>query len=398
MYSFDYVIVGAGIVGLTVAQELRKRHPQATIGILEKEAAIGAHASGRNSGVLHCGIYYGADTLKARCCAVGSRQMLQFAQEEKIPYSQSGKIILATSTEQLATVEKLLANAKENNIVAEKIDELQLRELEPHAAPGLAAIYCPETAVIDNLAVLGRLSEKLKQQGVQFLLNCEFLKPKGKKQIQSSLGLINYGFLFNCAGAFADTLAKTFDLAQHYALVPFKGIYWKLSKEANHLVRSNIYPVPDVSLPFLGVHFTRTISGDAYIGPTAIPALGRENYGKLQNIRLLETLRIAHQLGKMYFYNENNFRKLAHNELGKYKKKNFLAAAQKLVPSITATDMIPSAKSGIRPQLVNLKTRQLEMDYLFESTEDSIHVLNAISPAFTSSFEFAKLIVDKAGH
>lgn len=395
MLKFDFVIVGAGIVGLTVAQELLKRYPGSTIAMVEKESQLGFHASGRNSGVMHCGIYYGKDTVKARTCSLGAKRMIEFAKTENIPVSQCGKIILATREEQLPTVEKLLQNARENQIIAEKIDSQQLRSIEPYAATGVAAIYCPSTAVIDNVAVLNRLMEKLKQQSVSFLFNCAFIKAIGKNQIQTSQGLLEYGLLVNCAGAYADVVAKKFGLAQDYALIPFKGIYWKLSQESNYLVKANIYPVPDVSLPFLGVHLTRGIKGDVYIGPTAIPAFGRENYGKLKGIRLSEMFHILTELGKMYWYNQNNFRMLAHMELGKYQKKNFLAAAQQLVPDLRAEHMISTPKAGIRPQLVNIKSRQLEMDYFFEKTENSLHVLNAISPAFTGSFAFAELIVDQ---
>lgn len=391
---FDFVVVGAGIVGLTVANELLKRQPGVRIAVLEKEAAPGLHASGRNSGVMHSGIYYGSDTLKARVCATGARRMIEFAKAEGIAVNQCGKVILATSDEQLPTVEKLLRNAKDNDIPAEKINHQQLREIEPNAAEGPAAIYCPTTAVIDGPAVIKRLKDQLEHRGVKFIVNCHVKAPAGKGQLNTSQGLIHYGFLFNCAGAYADIVAKSFGLASDYELVPFKGIYWKLSKKANSLVRSNIYPVPDVSMPFLGVHLTRVISGDVYIGPTAIPALGRENYGILQGINFTESLGISFRLANMYLRNDNNFRKLVYVEMGKYSKGAFLSAARKLMPILTADDMERTPKAGIRPQLINTKTRKLEMDYILERTEDSVHVLNAISPAFTSGFAFAELIVD----
>lgn len=395
--TFDYVIVGAGIVGLTVAYELIRRKSGVQIAILEKEAAPGVHASGRNSGVMHCGIYYGSDTLKARVCSSGAKSMMEFAHAEGIAYNQCGKVILATSEEQLPTVEKLLKNARDNDILAERIDQQQLREIEPYAAPGPAAIYCPTTAVIDSAAVVNRLRENLQALGVEFFFNCRVVGQGDEGQIKTTQGVFSYGFLFNCAGAYADTVARYFGLASDYALVPFKGIYWKLSASANPRVHANIYPVPDVSLPFLGVHLTRVISGDVYVGPTAIPAFGRENYGKLQGVNLAEAMGISLQLSGMYLRNENNFRKLAHLEMGKYWKHNFLNAACKLMPTLTAEDMVPTSKAGIRPQLVNVKTRKLEMDYIFEKTPNTLHVLNAISPAFTSSFAFARLIVDESG-
>lgn len=394
--SYDYLIVGAGIVGLTVAHELKARFPFARIGILDKEANAGMHASGRNSGVLHSGIYYSSDTLKAKVCAVGAARMMDFAREHAIPCSKSGKVIVATSEKELPTVERLLRNASENGIRAWRIDEKELHEIEPHAAWGPSAIYSPDTAVIDSRAVVNRLTVILEQQGVQFLWRHGFRKVGRTGEVVTDHGKFSYGYLFNCAGAYADVVARNFGLANDYALVPFKGIYWKLRPEAEHLVRANIYPVPDVDLPFLGVHLTRVISGDVYVGPTAIPALGRENYGLIQGIRPLEAMGVGYRLTGMYLSNRYNFRRMAHLELSKYLKHNFLAAAQRLLPSITASDMVPTAKSGIRPQLVNLREGKLAMDYIFQHTDRSTHVLNAISPAFTSSFAFAEMIINSS--
>jgi L-2-hydroxyglutarate oxidase LhgO len=240
------------------------------------------------------------------------------------------------------------------------------------------------------------LTVLLEQQGVQFLWRNGFKKIGGPGEIVTDQGKISYGYLFNCAGAYADVVAKSFGLAEEYALVPFKGIYWKLRPEAEHLVRANIYPVPDIDLPFLGVHLTRVISGDVYVGPTAIPALGRENYGLIEGIRPLEAMGVGYRLAGMYLSNRHNFRHMAHLELSKYLKHNFVAAAQRLLPSITSEDMIPTPKAGIRPQLVNLREGKLEMDYIFQHTDHSTHVLNAISPAFTSSFAFAEMIVNSS--
>ncbi len=395
---FDVVIVGAGIVGLSTAQEVRRRNPALTIAVLEKEARPGVHASGRNSGVMHCGIYYGADTLKAKVCAEGARRMGEFATANNIPYSQSGKLVLATDEKQLPMVDRLLKNSADNGIRAEKITPEEAVKIEPHAARGAAAIYCPDTAVIDSAAVVVTLAAQLKAAEVTLFYDTRVSRVDvATKTLHTSRDSISYGYVINCAGAFADRLARQFGLAQDYILVPFKGIYWKLSSEANPKVRANIYPVPDPALPFLGVHLTRVISGDVYVGPTAIPALGRENYHGIDGINAVESTRILGMLGKMYWRNENSFRRLSHNELGKYSKHRFFRTAQKLMPSLTLADMVPTNKAGIRPQLVNRTTGKLEMDYIFESTPDSLHVLNTISPAFTSAFAFADMIVDRTG-
>lgn len=396
--SFDFLVVGAGIVGLTVASELRRHHPAARIAVLEKEMRPGMHASGRNSGVLHSGIYYASDTLKAQVCAKGAERMRAFAAEHGIPCERSGKVILATQESDLPTLDRLLCNAKDNGIRVERLDEQSLREIEPHAAPGPAAIYSPDTAVIDSGAMVERLRVLLEQQGIQFFWGCTVRAASPEHfTVETNLGQVTYGYLFNCAGANADVLARGFGLARDYALIPFKGIYWKLGPKANRLVRANIYPVPDISLPFLGVHLTRVIHGDVYVGPTAIPALGRENYGLFQGLRVREAIDIGWWLATLYLENHKNFRALVHTELRKYRKANFLTAARRLVPALDAEDLVPTSKAGIRPQLVNLRERRLEMDYILERTETSMHVLNAISPAFTSSFAFAELIVERSG-
>lgn len=393
----DYLVAGAGIVGLTVARELKKRHPEARIVVLEKEPDVGKHASGRNSGVMHSGVYYGSTTLKAKVCSTGAARMREFAAEHGIPCNRSGKVIIATSERDLPTVERLLKNARENGVNAERLDEKGIREIEPHASPYQVGIYSPDTAVIDSKAVVKKLRELLENDGIEFVFNAPVQGVSlAGKTVETPQGRFSYGFLYNCAGASADRVARKFGVGEDYTLVPFKGIYYKLRPEKNHLVRSNIYPVPDIDLPFLGVHLTRVISGDVYVGPTAIPAFGRENYGILKGMELGESLKIGAELLGMYLENKQNFRLLVHTEVRKYLKPWFVAAARKLMAELTPDDLVPCDKVGIRPQLINVKTRALEMDYIIEHGPDSLHVLNSISPAFTSSLAFAEWIVDRA--
>ncbi|MFI3185337.1 MAG: L-2-hydroxyglutarate oxidase [Methylococcaceae bacterium] len=395
--SADYLIVGGGIVGLTLARELRKRYPAASIALLEKEAVLGKHASGRNSGVLHSGIYYDSATLKAKVCAEGARRMKAFATEHDINCQHSGKVIVATSPRDLPVIERLLKNAQDNGITAELLDEQGIRRIEPHAGVYQQGIHCPDTAVIDSKAVILKLQELLVNEGVKIFFHASVsgINTETRKVI-TPIGEFRYQYLFNCAGASADTVAKHFGLGLDYTLVPFKGIYFKLRPERAHLVKANIYPVPDINQPFLGVHLTRVASGDVYAGPTAIPALGRENYGILQGAQLGESLGVGLQVAKMYLANHQNFRQLVHVEMGKYRKKNFFAAVRKLMPELTYNDLVSSDKVGIRPQLINVREKRLEMDYVIEKSSDSLHVLNAISPAFTSSLAFAEWIVDQS--
>lgn len=394
--AFDIIVIGAGVVGLAVARVLLQRNPYARIAVLDKEPEAGRHASGRNSGVVHCGIYYAPNTLKAKVCVEGARRMLAFAEAEHIPYRQGGKVILGVEEQDAGAIERLLSNAAASGIPAERIDSKRLRELEPFAAPTGAAIHCPTTAVIDSRAVLSRLKEKLVENNVEFHMPCTFEGLAGPGRIQTSAGQFSYGFLFNCAGAYADVVAHSYGLGQEYAFVPFKGMYWRLRDEASSKVRSNIYPVPDPAMPFLGVHLTRVVSGDVYAGPTAIPAFGRENYGIVQGLNMVESATIGYRVARMYLRNRNNFRALAHAEMGKYLKPRFLAATQKLLPSLTSEDLVPSQKVGIRPQLVHKAKGTLEMDYVLLRGERELHVLNAISPAFTGAFVFAEMIADQA--
>ena len=224
--TFDVVIVGSGIVGLSTAQELLQRNPKMNIAILEKEARAGVHASGRNSGVMHCGIFYGADTLKAKVCAAGAARMQQFALSHGIAYNRSGKLVLATDASQLPSVERLLKNASDNGITAVRFTPQQAAEIEPFAAPAAAAIYCPDTAVIDSASVVQKLRLLLEEKGVTFIFAAEVnaINPQ-QKTVTTTAGTYAYGYLFNCAGAYADRVARMFDLAHDYALVPFKGIY-----------------------------------------------------------------------------------------------------------------------------------------------------------------------------
>jgi len=393
----DYLIVGAGIVGLACAYELRQRFPSAKITLLEKESELGCHASGRNSGVLHSGIYYSPGSLKAQICTSGSRMMRAFARENKIPMIEKGKLILAVCEKDLAGIDQLMKNASENGVRAQLLDEEGIRRIEPQAQACRKGIWVQDTAVVDSRAVVFRLAEILRSQGVEIRTGSKVLSVAPQKnEVTASDGQRVYGFLINCAGAFADKIARFFQVGGNYDLVPFKGIYYKLRPGRTHLVLSNIYPVPREGFPFLGIHLTRHPSGEVYAGPTAIPVLGRENYKAFEGIHLRECPLIFSSLVKMYFSKDAGFRQLTHEEMAYYFKPFFLRQARKLLPALRTDDLVPCGKIGIRPQLIERATGRLEMDYVLKEARGSVHVLNAVSPAFTSAFAFAKVIADKA--
>lgn len=392
----DYLIVGAGIVGLTIAREIKARNPNAQVRILEKEPRLGVHASGRNSGVLHTGIYYPPGTLKARLCKAGADAMFAYAQDCGIPVRRDGKVIVATSEENAKGIDQLLRNAAASHISAAKLGSQEILEIEPHACAEYGGIYCKDTAVIDSTRVVETLRSELLAQGVR--IECEQMVihiDEDKKQVKTPNHAYDYDLLINAAGSYADVVAKLAGVGRQYQLVPFKGLYYKLTPEAAGRVRGSIYPVPNPALPFLGIHFTRVISGDVYIGPTAIPALGRENYGILEGAKLTETLAIGIQLMRLYASNAQNFRGLVRVELPHYTKSGFTKSARKLVDKLESSWIKSTPKVGIRPQLINTQDGRLEMDFLIENGKNSIHILNSISPAFTSSFAFAKLVADK---
>jgi L-2-hydroxyglutarate oxidase len=387
MESADFLVVGAGIVGLAMANELRQRHPKASIIVLEKESKVGCHASGRNSGVLHSGIYYSPGTLKAKFCAEGARRMLAFARENGVAHRVAGKVILAAGPEDLPGLERLEQNAKANGIRATRLSAKALKEIEPHAAPG-EALHCLDTAVVDAPGVVRALAQKVESSGTHLFFGEEVTAVEESELITHSGQRFHFEKMINCAGAHADKIARLFGLAKEHVLVPFKGLYWKMRKGGDHWVKESLYPVPDLNFPFLGIHLTRGVSGDVYVGPTAIPALSRENYGMLQGLAPRESIEIVSRLTGMYFQKDPTFRRLVNREVGHYVKSIFLKAVRRLIPNLSEKDLVPSDKVGIRPQLVR-RSGGLEMDFHLEQTESSLHVLNAISPAFTCAFPFA---------
>ncbi len=394
MNAPDFVIVGAGITGLSIAAELRRRRAGSIL-VIEKEDAVGRHASGRNSGILHAGIYYPAGSLKARFCMNGNRRWKEYCREFGLPLVESGKIVVPRTDEQQQQLPLLLERAQANGARVRLVSSAELQEIEPHACPDRPALYSQDTATVDPQAILGHLRATLEKEGVQFRFGDRARLRRGLLRVEG--GNVAYGMLVNAAGAHADTLARSFGAARGLVLVPFRGSYRKLRGERAQLVRGNIYPVPDLRNPFLGVHFSRDIHGNVYAGPTAAPVFGREQYGHLP-WNPLEALRIL-TVDAALFLRNAGFRANARAEVARY-GRGFFAEARSLLPELAPDDLIRSPKAGIRPQLVDLGRAELIMDFLVEKAERSVHVLNAISPAFTCAPAFAEFLVDEyiVGH
>jgi L-2-hydroxyglutarate oxidase LhgO len=379
--NYDYLIVGAGIIGMTIANELISRNENLKIAIIEKEDDVAKHASGRNSGVLHAGFYYTADSLKARFTVDGNKRMKTFCQQHKITVNETTKVVVVKNEEELKNLYLLEQRGKVNGVDVKIIDEKQLAQIDPNIKTFQKALYSPTTASVDPKLVCCTLRDSLKDKGVIFYFNTNFKNNNFKAS-----------YTINCAGSYADKVARHIGLIHNYTMLPFKGIYLKYMSDKT-AIKTNIYPVPNLANPFLGVHYTVTYDGSIKIGPTAIPAFWRENYKGFENFNPLEMLEIIFIQIKLLITNAFNFRNLALQEMKNYNKSFFINQAKKMVYSIK--DNFEALPAGIRAQLLNTKTNELVQDFIVEHTNHSTHVLNAVSPAFTCSFAFAEYVVDQ---
>jgi L-2-hydroxyglutarate oxidase len=394
--TFDIVIVGAGIMGLSIARALKRKNETVKIAILEKESVIGLHASGRNSGVLHSGIYYSEDSLKAKFCREGAIAMANYCHEHQLPIKQIGKIILPTKPNDESMLKVLHQRAIKNGAKVYLIDSKELRKIEPEAQSDFnMALVSPETSVVDSKAILNQLYNSLLDMDVTFYFNtqCVDINTQEKK-IDARNVKLSYGHLYNTAGLYADKVANACGLQDKYTMIPFKGMYYELNKLSSIHINHLLYPVPDMNVPFLGIHSTTSIDGKIYLGPTAIPALGRENYAGFKGVKLSEIVTILNSLSKQYMANNQGFRKYAHAEIPRLIKSRFVQSARALIPRIRNEDLNSSSKAGIRAQLVDKKKNELVMDFLVKKTQNETHILNAVSPAFTSAFSFSEYVVN----
>lgn len=392
----DYLVVGAGIVGLSIARELKRRNPGRSVMVLEKEPMPGRHASGRNSGVLHSGIYYPPDSLKARVCTQGAREMAAFCEEHGLPLKRLGKILVPVEERDAKQLEVLQSRAKANGVNVERIDAAQLRKMEPEVRSATGeALFVPQTSVGSPIAVLLALAEEVRRLGVQ--VECgtgPVMVEPDTLRARWAGNMVSYGHLVNAAGLQADLVAHEFGVGKNYTLLPFKGLYWKLNPHSRIRVSHLVYPVPDLRVPFLGVHTTTSVEGVTYLGPTAVPAWGRENYCALEDVTVPELTRIGTHLVRQFVAGRDGFRRLAWQEGRRYFKPWFADAARALLPRLETTDLLPCDKVGIRAQLLNRVTGRLVNDFVVERGPSSTHVLNAISPAWTSAFPFARFVTD----
>ncbi len=391
----DIAVVGAGIVGLATARELAHRHPRARIVVLDKEDAIGRHQTGRNSGVIHAGIYYAPGSLKAQLCVSGARELYAFCERHAIAAERCGKLIVALDESELPGLDELERRGRANGVARlRRIGPDELAELEP-AARGIAALHSPDTGIVDFTAVARALRAELEDAGGSVALGSEVtgITPNGRAiRIAHRRGVLEAGHALVCAGAWSDRLAVQAGAPREPQIVPFRGAYLRLRPERRHLVRSMIYPVPDPQLPFLGVHLTRHADGDVLVGPTALLAGGRDAY-RLRQVRprdLAATLAWPGTPRMMRRFWRTGITEIAHA----VSRRAMAATAARYVPELTADDLLPGW-AGVRAQALG-RDGKLVDDFVFSATDRALHVRNAPSPAATSSLAIGRHVADRA--
>lgn len=390
--SSDFVVIGGGIVGLSIARAVKSRWVDAKVLVLEKEQDSVRHGSGRNSGVLHAGFYYSPDSLKARLTRDGNRLLKEFCSERRLPIRECGKVVVTTHEGQLEALDELYRRGIANGVDLELIDENQLSILEPMARTHHRALWSPNTAVADPSVVTQTMAEAALAEGVVIRYGETVLSTDGSS-ITTNRETMTAGHIINAAGLYADKVAEKSGFADDFVMLPFIGLYAYAPSLKGRLTR-HVYPVPDPRNPFLGVHATVTVDGSVKIGPTAIPALSREAYRALRDIDIRELSEILQTFPKFLLSPHHNVGSLLRTELPKYSRSWLVHEARKLVPDLRRRHFTVKGRPGIRAQLFDLKNRRLEMDFVVRGDHHSTHVLNAVSPAWTGSFAFAKYVVD----
>lgn len=386
----NFIIVGGGIVGLATAYAIQKISPELSILILEKEKEAATHQTGRNSGVIHSGVYYAPGSQKAELATRGSRRMIKFCQQFGIAFEQCGKVIVAPEKAELPYLETLAKRGVKNGLQVRKISKAELKDTEPHVN-GIAALHVPEAGIVNYKKVAEVLVDELKHRNCDIIFDQQVTSIKQDESqcfIKTQKESFTSDYVINCAGLYSDVIAAESGVSLKHRIIPFRGEYFELAKERRHLVKNLIYPVPNPSFPFLGVHFTRMIDGSIHAGPNAVLSLKREGYSKL-------SFNASDAWSSLSY---PGFWKLVRNHWGEgfrelhrsLSKKEFVKSLQKLIPEIKADDLVASP-AGVRAQALN-PDGSLVDDFLIRYHGKSIHVCNAPSPAATASLEIGDKI------
>ncbi len=394
--QYDLTIIGGGIVGLATALKIGEAHPRVKLLLLEKESDLACHQTGHNSGVIHSGLYYRPGSVKARSCVAGRKALMEFCDRNGVPYEICGKVVVATSAEELPRLEELHQRGLANGLQGlEIIGPERLREFEPHAA-GVKALYVPQTGIIDYKKVAAAYAEKIRANGGDIRTSHRVvgvIEGDGELVAQTSMGDYRTKSLINCCGLQSDLMAKMMRVEDDaHRIIPFRGEYYKLAPQRHHLVRNLIYPVPDPAFPFLGVHFTRMANGSVEAGPNAVLAYAREGYCHTAvNLGdLWQTVSFKGFWAMAGKYWRTGFGEL-HRSLS---KAAFVKALQKLLPEIKESDLVAGG-AGVRAQAVSAGGALVD-DFVIQQSRHSIHVLNAPSPGATASLAIGQSIAEMA--
>jgi (S)-2-hydroxyglutarate dehydrogenase len=393
MQRFDCVVIGGGIVGLAVAWTILAKSPQSRIAVLEKENGWARHQTGRNSGVIHSGIYYKPGSLKAKLCAEGNRRLRRFCDEHGIRYDACGKVIVATTAPELPLLEALYRRGLENGLTVRKLGAGEVKEIEPHVSC-LAGIHVPSTGIVDFAAVCRKLAELIQARGGELRPGTKvlgFRQAGGGSVLETSGGALGACCVVNCAGLHSDRVAKLAGAKPGARIVPFRGEYYELKPERRGLVRNLIYPVPDPQFPFLGVHFTRMIDGSVHAGPNAVLSLKREGYHRTSfDLRDFVDTMTYPGFWRLAARHARSGLEEMHRS---FSKKAFVRSLQKLIPEVCEGDLVPG-EAGVRAQALRPDGGLVD-DFLIIRNSSAIHVCNAPSPAATASLEIGRTIAEQ---
>jgi len=392
MKTVDVAIIGGGIIGLATGWQISRRFPDLSILILEKESQIAQHQTGHNSGVLHSGIYYKPGSLRAINCREGKRAMEEFCDAEEIPWDQCGKVIVAVDEQEFPALNRIFERGQQNGVTCEMIGEERVKELEPHVA-GIRGIHVPETGIVDYKQVSARLAERIQEKENQILTGAEVTGIQHHTDsitVQTRQGDFTAKQVINCGGLFSDRVARMGGSKPESKIVPFRGEYYVLKPQAEHLCKALIYPVPNPEFPFLGVHFTRMIHGGVECGPNAVWAFAREGYTKT-SINIGDLFEAATYPG--FIKMAMKYWKTGLKEMWRsFSKPAFVHELRRLIPDIKAEDL-EAAPAGVRAQALGPDGTLVD-DFLIDESDRMINVLNAPSPAATSSLRIGSMITD----
>jgi len=393
MQKYDYVIIGGGIVGLSVAWALLGKKPGVRLAVLEKENDWARHQTGRNSGVIHSGIYYKPGSLKATLCREGNRRLLEFCDTHGIRHETCGKVIVATTAAEVPLLQRLYERGLANGLAVRKLSAAAVKEFEPHVNC-LEGIHVPSTGIVDYAEVCRKLAALIAAGGGDLKLGWKVvgIRSTGTEAIvEAAQGTVATRWVINCAGLHSDRVARRAGAKPDARIVPFRGEYYELKPDRRHLVRNLIYPVPDPEFPFLGVHFTRMIDGSVHAGPNAVLSLKREGYHRT-SFNLRDSMEIMTYPGFWRLIVRHT--KMGISEMHRsFSKGAFVRSLQRLIPEIQADDLVP-AEAGVRAQALR-RDGGLVDDFMIVRGANAIHVCNAPSPAATASLEIGRTIVEQ---